>query len=312
MIRALDRESGHVVWEYDTSRDGLQASFHGDPLIVENLLLIGTDGFSDDSIYALDKVTGKLRWKARVPPGKFEALGVATDIQSLDGRVYATSLADEVMCLRLKDGGLIWSHTSDYRQREWIRNGTPAIAGAVIVFGGLDGTAYALRRGDGKLLWKKHLGESIQTSACVVEGGVVLGTTDGKLHLLDAKTGMIKKQLNLNKKPSGPIVEAGGTLLVCAGWLRRSSTLMCVDTSLSHITWKLESPEGSSWSTPRPYIYEEQVFLGNTRGLVFEYRVTDGWFVRSTRVGGVIRGIRLVDDVLYVGDQDGTVYAIKR
>ncbi len=28
--------------------------------------------------------------------------------------------------------------------------------------------------------------------------------------------------------------------------------------------------------------------------------------------GGAIRGIRLVDGVLYVGDQDGTVYAIER
>ena len=312
MIRGLDRKSGQVIWEYDTGRRDPRSSFHGDPLVVGNLLLIGTDSFSGDGIYALDKDSGKLRWKARVPPGEFEALGVATDIQSLDGRVYATSLADEVMSLSLQDGHLIWSHKSDYLQRGWIPNGTPAITKGVVFVGGLDGTARALRTEDGKLLWNKHLGESIQTSARVVEGGVLMGTTDGKLLLLDAETGVIKKQLNLNKKPSGPIIEAEGRLLVGTDWARESSELMCVDTSLSQIVWKLASPAGTFWTTPRPYVYGERVFLGSNRGGVFEYRLTDARLVRHTRVGGVIVGVRLFDDVLYVGTQGGTVYAIQR
>ena len=87
---------------------------------------------------------------------------------------------------------------------------------------------------------------------------------------------------------------------------------MCVDTSLSHIAWKLGAPEGTFWTTPRPYVYEDHVFLGNNRGGVLEYRVTDGRLVRHTHVGGVIVGVRLVDDALYVGTQGGTVYAIKR
>jgi outer membrane protein assembly factor BamB len=311
MIRALDRESGQVVWEYETSRDD-PASFHGDPLVVEELFLIGTDGPNDDGIYAIDWATGALRWMVRAPSRGFGALGVASDIQSLKGRVYATSLADELMCVSITDGSLLWSRQSGFRKQEWILNGTPAITQRTVFFGGMDGTAYAVKSEDGERVWESHLGESIRTSVCVVESGVVMGTTDGTLHLLDVETGSVKSQLSLDKEPSGAIVEADGMLLVCTDWIRRSSELMCVDTSLSRTAWTLESPEGTSWSTPRPYIYGEHVFLGNTRGAVFEYRITDGQLVRSTRVEGVIRGIRLVDDVLYVGTQDGTVYAIKR
>ena len=229
----------------------------------------------------------------------------------LDERVYASSLADELLCVSAADGSLIWSHRSDFQTQERILNLTPAISRGTVFFGGLDGTAYALRHEDGERLWETPLGESIRTSVCVVENGVVMGTTDGTLHLLDTETGVLEKQLNVNKEPSAAMVEAGGMLLVCTDWIYPSSELMCVDTSLTHIAWTLESPEGS-WSTPRPYIYGERIFLGNTRGGVLEYRIEDGQLVRSTQVEGIIRGIRLVDDVLYVGNQEGTVYAIKR
>jgi hypothetical protein len=54
------------------------------------------------------------------------------------------------------------------------------------------------------------------------------------------------------------------------------------------------------------------VFIGNTRGDVREYRLADGGLVRTTRVDGVVRGIRLIDDVLYVGNQAGMLWAVSR
>ena len=312
MIRALDRESGRVAWEYNTNRDGPPASFHGDPLVVDELYLVGTDGPNDDGIYALDWASGALRWMAPAPSRESSERGVATDIQLLDGRIYATSLSDELMCVSAADGSLIWSHPSGYLGEERIFNGTPAVSRTVVFLGGLDGFAYALKREDGSQLWETPLGESIRTSVFVHENGIVMGTMDGMLHLLDVETGLVKKQLILGKEPSAAIVEADGVLLVCTDWNRPSSELMCVDSSLSRITWMLEPPEGTSWCTPRPYIYGEHLFLGNTDGGVFEYRIADGQLVRSTRLEGVIRGIRLVDDVLYVGNQDGMIYAIRR
>jgi hypothetical protein len=44
MIRALDRKTGLVKWEYDIRKDGEQSQFHGDPLVTDRLVVIGTDG----------------------------------------------------------------------------------------------------------------------------------------------------------------------------------------------------------------------------------------------------------------------------
>jgi len=46
MIRALDKKTGQVKWDYDIRKDGEQSQFHGDPLIADQLVVIGTDGRS--------------------------------------------------------------------------------------------------------------------------------------------------------------------------------------------------------------------------------------------------------------------------
>ena len=46
---ALDKKTGEVRWSYDIKKDGDQTSFHGNPLITEDLIIIGTDGRSGSS-----------------------------------------------------------------------------------------------------------------------------------------------------------------------------------------------------------------------------------------------------------------------
>ncbi len=176
----------------------------------------------------------------------------------------------------------------------------------------MDGVVYCVDLDDGKQLWKTPVGESIRTSVCILEDGVVVGTTDGFLHCLDGMTGAVKEQNGLGRYPTGTIVERDGLLLVCADWLTPGSELIFIKSSLTEVAWRAVAPDGTVWSMPRPYIYEDHVFLGNNRGGVFEYRLGDGELVRNTHVDGVVRGILLVDDVLYVGNQSGTVYATKR
>ena len=40
---ALDKNTGQLQWSYDIRKDGKQTSFHGNPLITDDLILIGTD-----------------------------------------------------------------------------------------------------------------------------------------------------------------------------------------------------------------------------------------------------------------------------
>lgn len=59
---AINKSSGAVRWSYDIRNDGNQQSFHGDPLVAGDLILVGTDkSCAPDGIghvYAFDRATG--------------------------------------------------------------------------------------------------------------------------------------------------------------------------------------------------------------------------------------------------------------
>ena len=74
IVHALDKETGHVKWEYDIRKDGDQRQFHGDPLITDELVVIGTDG-NMGHVYAFERTTGAVRWKYRV-----DERGVTSDV----------------------------------------------------------------------------------------------------------------------------------------------------------------------------------------------------------------------------------------
>jgi outer membrane protein assembly factor BamB len=65
----FDKRTGKVQWSYNIHQDGNQTSFHGNPLITDQLVLIGTDKSCASGgighVYAFDRATGTVRWKYR-------------------------------------------------------------------------------------------------------------------------------------------------------------------------------------------------------------------------------------------------------
>lgn len=59
---ALNKTTGQLQWSYDITKDGKQISFHGNPLITGDLILIGTDRSCEPDgvghVYAFDRRTG--------------------------------------------------------------------------------------------------------------------------------------------------------------------------------------------------------------------------------------------------------------
>ena len=102
---AFDKRTGKVRWSYNIHQDGNQTSFHGNPLITDQLVLIGTDkscaAGSIGHVYAFDRATGTVRWKYRTA-------GTPTDIARIGSSIYAASFVDELIALNLSDGSLRW------------------------------------------------------------------------------------------------------------------------------------------------------------------------------------------------------------
>ena len=60
VLFALDKSSGEVRWRYDTAQDGRSASFHGDPVVTDELLVISSDVSSSGFVYAFELDTGEV------------------------------------------------------------------------------------------------------------------------------------------------------------------------------------------------------------------------------------------------------------
>jgi outer membrane protein assembly factor BamB len=299
MIRALDKKTGQVRWAYDIRNDGDQSQFHGDPLITDELLAIGTDG-KIGHIYAFERSTGAVRWKYRV-----DERGVASDVVRLGNNLYAVTLADELLCLDLESGKAQWTYRSSFSGQIPYWPSSPAVSGDHVYFGGLDGNVCALDAQSGKLLWKRELGARVTTSVAVRGHDLFLGTAKRRLYRLDAGSGNVLGEIATEADPLSRIIIAGDSLLVFFG----NEVLASLDLSLKKVRWAQRASK--EWSSARPYLWRGAVLAADRRILV-AFRPTDGARQWTYRFPETVRGIGTQDEVLYVGTLAGPVFAFAR
>jgi outer membrane protein assembly factor BamB len=296
LIRALDKTNGQVRWSYDIRKDGEQGQFHGDPLITDELVIIGTDG-KIGHVYAFERATGAVRWKYKVNEG-----GVASDVLRLGSNVYAVTLGDELLCLDLQTGKPKWTFRSGYSSQDFHWTSTPAIAGDRAYFGGLDGVVYALDAQSGKLVWKRELAGRVSTSVTAHGRALYVGTAKRHLYRLDADSGEVLSDFATEAEPRWPIIVAGDSLIVFLG----EEVLAGLDLSLKQMKWSSEASK--EWTSARPYLWHGDVLAGNRRELV-AFRSADGARQWSHQFPETVRGIGTSDEVLYVGTLKGPIFA---
>ncbi len=258
MIRALDKKTGQLKWDYDIRKDGEQSQFHGDPLVTDELVIIGTDG-KIGHVYAFDRLTGAVRWKYRV-----NDWGVVSDVLRLKNNVYAVTLGDELVCLNLEDGKVKWTFHSGYSNQtqnfHW--TSTPAVLNDHIYFGGLDGIVYALDANSGKQIWKRDLGGRVTTSVAAHEHDLYVGTSKRHIYRLNSDSGDVLSDFPTDSEPRWSLVLVDDSLVVFLG----DEVLASIDLSLKKVRWSAEASK--EWTSARPYLWHGAVLAGNRRELV--------------------------------------------
>ena len=297
LIRALDKKNGQVKWQYDIRKDGEQSQFHGDPLVTDQLLVIGTDG-KIGHVYGFERNTGSVRWKYKV-----NDRGVASDIVRLRGNLYFVTLGNELICLDLETGKVNWSFRSSYAgSDDCLTCSSPAAAEGGVFFGGLDGFAYALDAHTGKLLWKRDLGAKITTSAAVRGRDLYLGTANRQLYRLNIESGEVLGEMEAQATPYGRLVLASDSLFTFLG----DELLGSFDLNLTKLRWSAEASK--EWTSARPYLWRDLLLAGNRHELV-AFRSTDGTRQWTHQFPETVRGIGTSGDVLYIGTLKGPIFA---
>jgi outer membrane protein assembly factor BamB len=287
-----------VKWSHDSRADGREAQFHADPLITASLLITGSDAEPTADLYAFDLRSGRVVWKTPA------AGGVGFGLLNNGSRGFALDMRGQVFSFELATGRRLW--TFDEAREEGSRPpGAPALEGDRLFFASRSGTVYALDSGSGHVVWKRTLGETLNTSVLIVKDHILIGTAGGRLHRLDAATGAVTATLETGGPAFGTLVAAGG----CVVSLSAPATVACVEPELGRVRWKQTTPE--EISSFRPLVVDKVVVVGGTGGAVIAYRLEDGREIWRRNVRGAARGLGASAGVLYVGTLRGTVSAIQ-
>ncbi len=298
---ALQLDSGTVRWRYNVSADSVTRQFHGDPLIFDSLIVIGTDAPADRRgyLFAFERATGKPRWSLEA------GRGVTSDIVRRGSRGYAVSLDDELLCFELETGRVLWRFATG-AINEGTRSSSPVLAGDRVFFVGLDWTVYALDADSGHVTWKRSLGARAATWPAIAGGTLVFAAEDGRLYRLEAESGAEVGRTPLGGGPyNGPIVPAGDSLLVLLG----PGAVTCFDLRADRVRWSMAAAR--EWSSSRPYLWHSDVLAGTEDGKLHALGLSDGAVRWIHHLPGMIRGIGAAGDTLYVGTFKGRVYALR-
>ncbi|HEX8846150.1 MAG TPA: PQQ-binding-like beta-propeller repeat protein [Pyrinomonadaceae bacterium] len=302
---AINKATGQVQWSYDIRKDGKQTSFHGDPLVTDDLILIGTDYSCDPDgvghVYAFERNSGKVRWKYR-------AISVPTDIVQLGSNVYFGSFQDKWSAVNLHTGGLNWSFSTGATNEDCAAIKSPVAAENRLFLTGLDGAIYSLDAASGRVIWKRKLAAAPSTSLALRDKTLYVGTTDQHIYRLSAETGAIAAELAIEATPVGRLTfEADSLLMFLENRSERAGYIISVDSKLAGVRWKQKSFPG--WASERPHLWKGYVVAGNCRGEVAAFRISDGEPQWKLNLKGCVRSIGSSGNGLFVGVQEGTVYA---
>jgi len=181
---------------------GMPASFETTPIVVNGVMYITTPVVSHSmKIMAVNAVTGERLWDFNYNLGQFEICcgpvnrGVAVGY----GKVYVTTLDDQLLALDATDGHMIWQATIVSASNGYSETLAPQIFDGMVIVGSAGGewalrgfvAAYDARTGEQRWRWMSTDPKSYEGDSWQSGGGMVWTTPaiDPQLGLVIFSTG---------------------------------------------------------------------------------------------------------------------------
>lgn len=299
MFYSLDRATGQLRGKLDvSSADSVRRQFHGDALLDGAFLMIGTDANDGDTAYvfAVEPRTAKMRW--RQPMGA----GVMGDIARWKDLRFAVTVMDELVCFAAASGSPRWTFHPEGAVYGY-RTSSPIVIGNRVIHADRGGTVRAFAPQDGRLLWSSPQVEPLSTWLVHADSSLMFVRGTGSLIRLDPETGRERGRTNVVGGPHvGPMTAIGDSLLLLLG----SKTLTMFDLRRDQVLWSRTSSE---WTSSRPYVWHDVVVAGE-QGRLTAFGLRDGVPRWTHRLEGMVRGVGVAGDTLYVGTLKGHVLAL--
>lgn len=186
--------SPEVKWRFHTNGRVLSSAAVDDGTVYV--------GSTDGHLYAIDAATGRARWKFRTDARVTSSPAVHAGMvffSSYDGFVYAVDAPTGQLRWKFQTGGerrYAGKHLHGLLPAAEAMPdpydmylSSPAVWHGLVYIGSGDGNVYALDARTGAVTWKFTTGNVVHASPAIAEGTVFIGSWDTYFYALDALTG---------------------------------------------------------------------------------------------------------------------------
>lgn len=305
-VWALDKSSGRFYWKYfSTGQDFVSA------VVSDGIVYAGS---VDKHMYALDLETGKLLWK-------FPADGsISTTPVVALGRVIFGSEDGYLYALDAKTGNLLWKLPTGL-----FIFSSPIVVGDYVYFGSSDNNLYAVSVDSGYIRWKfKTMGEIVAAPA-YYGGFIFVASRDGSLYAVNEKNGSAVWVFNtVNPLVASPVYS------ILVRKKAEGTGLEAIDAGVKNVylcgtdgyVYALAADSGEvQWKYKLAFPAEVTPALVNNtlyvvaNNLLYALDATTGkevWPDKYYRLPARASSSPIVvDGMLYIGCEDGYLYALK-
>lgn len=290
-IFALSLKDGKKVWNRKV--DG---SVKAAPLFLNGRLFVGA---RDGTMYALAASNGEVAWQYKAGD---QIMRSANWTAGAETNIVFACYDNNVYCVGWSNGDLKWKH-----ETENFVNGTPAVAGKEVVFGGCDQYLRIVDSGAGREKFKVDVGSYIAESAAVAGDDVFVGHYGGKLAHIDLKKREIVWEYESEEKEpffSSPAVTTDRVLIGA-----RDNNLHCVKRSTGRRLWVFRT---SGKVDSSPVVAGDRAVVGSADGRLYLLDIGEGKKVAEYDTGSAIRtSPAVVGNMVIVATEGGSVLAIR-
>jgi outer membrane protein assembly factor BamB len=215
----LDASSGSVLWRNSELKYAPVHGNGGSPVVVDDLVIFNADAASDPSVIALERKTGKLRWKFARESGAQRKFSFSTPLLiEVNGvRQLITPGSGVVNALDPVSGNEIWRF--NYGQGYSVVPRPIFTNGLVVLSTGYDSPRALAIRPDGKgdvtathLAWEVTKRAPHNPSMVAVGDLLYMVADNGVMSCVEAKSGKIVWEERVTGPISASLLHAGGKI----------------------------------------------------------------------------------------------------
>ncbi len=275
-------------------------TFHGDPLLLGDLVITGTESLLPPEMRAFDVRTGRVAWKRAD-----EWSLTRSDVIGVGNLAVGRNHRGELVALDSRSGEPVWHvpHQGESFRPDVAES--PAVYDASIIFSAPDGNLYRVAAETGSIIWRLALGCDVSTSVTVDGDDVYVGCQDGRIFNVRAPDGDPLATISIGQPLEGRLLIVEDRLIVPGG----GAWIGALDRELAGVIWARE--DETRLSVVQPISWDGALLTGTGDGRLLALSLEDGQTQWSTRLEGTIRGLGAHSDVLLVGTVEGKLYALR-